>query len=182
MAQQELTYANLVAGLPDNQAGEITPSDVRNAFATALGGYASFLQAISPTSMLAVGVSPVVVDVWDAIPAKSIDVNAGGSDASLTTEIITVGESGIYFFGFSASFRTGNNNRTVQFQPFVNTVASSVKILQRIGNASDEQTMSFVGTVALLKDDELDMRASVPSGGATDLIFNSSSFSIFRVG
>jgi hypothetical protein len=180
MSQTELSYADLVAGLPDNVAQEISPSDVRNAFATALGGYASLIQGISPTSMLAV-LSARVVDVFDNIVAKSIDVNSAGSDASLSTNALTVGEDGIYFVNFFASFQTGNNNRTVLFQPFVNGFNTNLKILQRFG-AVDVQTTSFFGTFPLNKDDEIDIRVSIFAGGSTDLIYQSAGFSIFRVG
>lgn len=182
MTQTELSTAAMNAALPDNQAGEISPSDVRNAMATALGGYASFVQTVSPTTMLSVTSTPTIIDVWDGIAAQSSDVNAAGATASLTTEKITVGEDGIYFFNFFASFRTGSNNRTVQFQPGVNGTPASLKILQRIGTASDVQTCPYTGTFVLTKDDEIDMRVAVVAGGTTDVLFDGASFSIFRVG
>jgi hypothetical protein len=182
MTQTELKYADLVAGLPDNQAEEISPSDVRNAFATALGGYGSLILSVSPATLFAVGATPVIVDIYDTIVAQSVDVNTAGTTVSLATEKITVGEDGIYFLNYYASLRVGANNRTVQMQPFLNTVATPIKILQRFGTGSDDQTMAFFGTFVLSKDDELDMRAAVVAGGATDLIFNSAGFSVFRVG
>jgi hypothetical protein len=181
MAQQELTIVDLNAGLPDNQAGIISPSDVRNAFATALGGYAGLIQTVSPTTMLSVTSTPAVINVWDGITAQSSDVNSAGAVASLATEEIVVGETGIYFINFFASIRAGNNNRTMIFQPFVNAVLNSLKVLQRLSTASDVQTCPFSGVFALTKDDALDMRVSV-SGGTTDVIFDGASFSIFRVG
>ena len=181
MSQTELSYADLVAGLPDNVAQEISPSDVRNAFATALGGYASIVQFVGPTSMLAV-LGSTIVNVFDTIVAKSIDVNSAPSDASLATKALTLGEHGVYFVNFIASFETGGNNRTVQFQPFVNGILNSLKVLQRFGSSGDVQVTPFFGTFPLNKDDVLDMRVSVVSGGATDLIFTNAGFSIFRVG
>lgn len=181
MTQTELTIAAMNTALQDNQAQAISPSDVRNAMATALGGYAGLIQTVAPTTMLAVTSTPTIIDVWDAITAQSSSVNSAGASASITTEKITVGEDGVYFFNFFASVRTGANNRTLVFQPFVNAVLQSLKVSQRIGTASDVQTCPFSGVFALLKDDEIDMRVSV-IGGTTDVLFDGASFSIFRVG
>ena len=181
MTQTELTTTAMNAGLPDNQGGAISPSDVRNAMATALGGYAGLIQTVAPTTMFTVDFTPLIITVWDAITAQSSTVNSAGASADLVTEKITVGEAGIYFFNFFASIRTGTNNRTVQFQPAVNNTPASLKVLQRIGTASDVQTCPFSGIFSLAKDDELDMRVSV-IGGATDVLFDGASFSIFRVG
>lgn len=180
MTQTELTTAAMNLALQDNQANAISPSDVRNAMATALGGYAGFIQTVNAT-MLAIS-GPTIIDVWNAITVKSIDVNAAGATADLGTNKITIGEDGIYFFSFFASFRTGNNNRTVQFQAGVNGTPSSLKALQRISSASDVQTTPFSGVFALLKDDEVDMRAAVIVGGPDDILFDGAGFSIFRVG
>jgi hypothetical protein len=182
MAQQELTIANMNAALPDNQAGIISPSDVRNAMATALGGYAGLIMAVGPSTMFLVPVTPIVISIWTALSPKSLDVNAGGATASLGTNDITIGESGVYFVSFYASFTTGNNNKTVQFQPFVNALPTSIKVLQRLSTGSDVQTTPFTGMFALTKDDVLDMRISVPIGGPDDVLFQNAAFSTFRVG
>ena len=181
MTQTELTIPAMNTALQDNVANDISPSDLRNAMATALGGYAGLIQTVSPTTMLSVTSTPTIINVWDAITVQSSDVNAAGASASIVTEKITIGEDGIYFFNFFASVRTGVNNRTVQFQPGINATPASLKVLQRIGNASDVQTSPFSGLFALLKDDELDMRVSV-IGGTTDVLFDGAGFSIFRVG
>jgi len=181
MAQTELSYTDLVAGLPDNVAQEISPSDVRNAFATALGGYASIVQFVGPSTMFTV-LGAVIVNVFDSIVAKSEDVNSAGASASLATNALTVGEDGVYFVNFFASFEASSNNRTVQFQPFVNGILTSLKVLERIGTASDVTTVPFFGTFVLSKDDSIDMRVSITAGGASDLIFTTAGFSIFRVG
>lgn len=182
MSQTELSYTDLVAGLPDNVAQEISPSDVRNAFATALGGYASMVQTVGPTSMLAVTSTPTIINVFDATVVQSNDVNSAGATVSLATEEITVGEDGIYFINFFASFEMGSNNRTVQFQPFVNGGGTSIKVLQRIGSASDVQTTPFFGTFVLSKDDAIDIRVAVIVGGTSDIFFEAAGFSVFRVG
>lgn len=181
MSQTELSIPAMNTALQDNVANDISPSDLRNAMATALGGYAGLIQTVAPTSMLAVTSTPTVINVWDAITAQSSDVNAAGAVASISTEEITVGEDGVYFLNFFASVRTGNNNRTVQFQPGLNGTPASLKVLQRISTASDVQTCPFSGIFALLKDDDLDMRVSI-IGGTTDVLFDGASFSIFRVG
>lgn len=181
MTQTELTIPDMNLALQDNQAKAISPSDIRNAMATALGGYAGLIQVIAPTTMLSVTSTPTIIDVWDGITAQSSTVNAAGAKADIVTEKITVGEDGVYFINFFASIRTGANNRTVQFQPFVNAVLNSLKVLQRLSTSSDVQTCPFSGIFPLLKDDEIDMRVAV-IGGTTDVLFDGASFSIFRVG
>lgn len=182
MTQTEVTTAAMNLALQDNDAKDISPSDLRNAMASALGGYASLILSVGPATMFAVTATPIAISIWDTLVAQSIDVNAAGSTASLATELITVGEAGIYFVNFFASFTTGNNNKTVQFQPFVNAGATPIKVLQRLGTASDVQNATFMGTFILAKDDEIDMRVAVVAGAPDDVIFQSSSFSIFRVG
>ncbi len=181
MTQTELSIAAMNLALQDNQSKDISPSDLRNAMATTLGGYAGLIQTVAPATMFTVDFTPLIITIWNAITVQSSDVNAAGASADLLTEKITVGEDGIYHIDFFASIRTGSNNRTVQFQPAVNNTPSSLKVLQRIGTASDVQTCPFSGIFALLKDDELDMRVSV-IGGVTDVLFDGAGFSIFRVG
>ncbi len=182
MTQTELTTADMNTALQDNVANDISPSDLRNAMATALGGYAGLFQAVGPTTMFLVPATPTVISVWDNLSPKSLDVNAAGSTASLATEEITIGEAGVYHVDFFASFTTGNNNKTVQFQPFVNAVGTSFKVLQRLSTGSDIQSTPFTGIFAFAKDDTIDMRVAVVVGGPDDVLFQNASFSIFRVG
>lgn len=184
MSQTERTLAELEALLADNVLKDIGAQDLRDAvLATALGGYAGLIHRLSSGVGIIVGVdaTPVVVDVYDLITARSAAVHTDGAEASLVSSALIPGVDGTYAFSFGAAFTASQNNRKIIFQTFVNAVATDLETERFFSTGSNIAAVSLGGLFPLAAADVIDVRVS-SSTGAPDLSFVSASLSMFRVG
>ncbi len=183
MTQTERTTPEVNSDLQDNTAGLLSPADVRNAIASAMGGYAGLLLTVggAPQTLVGVAQTPVKIDQYDLVSAQSIDANLDGSQADAGTGILTVGQAGIYHVGVFASFSLNQNNRLVTFQTFRNGAPGLVELERFVSNGADVGEMAATGIVPLGQGDEIDFRVSQSSGFA-DITFVSLGLNMHRVG
>jgi len=183
MAEQERTIANLAALLADNVTGDISPQEVRDLMASAMGGYAGLLQTVAggPDTIVGVGATPVLIDVFDVVSSQSIDVNLVGAQASLANSQLTVGVDGFYLLSFFASFNLGSNNKTAKFIAFLNAVATDLEFDVFVSNGSDIGAVALSHVFALTAADLIDFRVAIETPSA-DVIFTSCGLSMHRVG
>ncbi len=182
MPEQERTIANLAALLADNSTGDIDESDIRDLMASAMGGYAGLIQTVGVVdTLLAVGGTPVLIDVYDVVSSQSIDVNLVGSQASLANSQLTVGVDGFYLLSFFASFTLGSNNKTAKFIAFLNGVATDLEFDVFVSNGSDIGGVSLSHVFALTAADLLDFRVAIETP-SSDVVFTACGLSMHRVG
>ena len=183
MAQTERDNVVNRTNLADNTSGDISETDVRDALASMMG-YGSMVLTVSgaPAVMNAVGTSFVLINVFDQIQAKSIDVNLLGTDVVLSPDWkITFNSNGFYQVNFYCSFSSSQNNRLYSFSAFKNGAAIQPEIDQIIGNGSDTQVVGGSGIAEFTAADFIDMRVKIDSGTA-NLTFLAAGFSAHRVG
>lgn len=183
MTQTERTVAAVQALLADNASEDISPEDLRDAIATVIGGYASLLLTINNAPQTKVGVAqtPVVITEYDLVGSQSIDANAGGHQANATTGELTVGETGLYFVSFFASFSLSQNNKVVHFHPFIDGQVGLVEVERFVGTGSDIGVVAMNAVVPYAAGAVVDMRVFIDAGVA-DVTFQALGFSTFRVG
>jgi hypothetical protein len=182
MAQTEQALSAINTLLADNASGAISPQDVRDAVAS-LQGYGGLHLSIggAGATMAGVGTSPSLIDVFDTIPAQSVDTNTNGTSANLAaTYALTVGATGIYRFDFWASFSSSATNRTVTFQLFKDAVAAQGNLVRFVAT-NDVGAAAMSGLLSLTAGEVLDMRAFLSTGTAT-LTFQGAGFLLHRVG
>ena len=183
MAQTERDQVSVRSLLANNADGDISPTDLRDALASAMG-YGGMILTIAgkPATISDVSTTPVLVDVFNLVSAQSSAVNTGGTAAELSpTYSLTVGPTGIYHIEFWASFSTSANNHLVAFTPFINDSIGIVAVDRWIGTNTDTGVVSFQGIIPYAAGDVIDMRVAVDSG-TIDLTFLAAGFNIFRVG
>lgn len=183
MPEQERTIANLAALLADNVTGDISPQEVRDLMASAMGGYAGLIQTVAggTETLVGVGATPVLIDVYDAVSSQSIDVNLVGAEASLANSQLTVGVDGFYQLSFFASFNLGSNNKTAKFIAFLNALATDLEYDVFVSNGSDLGGVGLSHVFELNAADLLDFRVSIDTPTA-DVIFSTCGLSMHRVG
>lgn len=183
MPEQERTIANLAALLADNSTGDIDESDIRDLMASAMGGYAGLLQSVAGGSdtLVAVGATPILVDVYDVVSSQSIDVNLLGATASLANSQVNPGVEGFYLVSFFASFTLGSNNKKVRFVAFLNGNPTDLEFDVFVTNGSDIGAVAFSHVFPLNALDLVDFRVAITSGTA-DVIFSTCGLSMHRVG
>lgn len=183
MSQTEREAAVIQGLLADNTIGSISPQDLRDAIASALGGYAGLGLTIAgaPLTLINVGASPVLINQYDVVTAQSFPENLAGSVGSVGAGTLTVGADGKYFVAFFCSFTLSANNRRVTFTPFINAAASQLEVPESVGTGADTNVVSIHELVPLDAGDVLDMRVDI-SGGTADVTFEAMGFSCHRVG
>lgn len=181
MADTARSTSDLLALLADNTTGDISPQDVRDVLASFVD-YASLeLSAVGgPVVMSAVGTTPTVVNVADTATDAS-GIVTGGLTASLATEKLTVGTTGVYLWGFDASFTLATANKLVTLTPFVDGAAGSVTVDKQVTNTGDTVAVSFTGIITRAAAEELDVRISVDTG-TSDISFVGWSLWTIRIG
>lgn len=183
MSQTEKDIAAIQALLADNTGRGISPQDLRDAIASALGGYAGLLLSIggAPVVKSAVSATPLIVSEYDTVTAQSADENIDGSSASEVTGVVTIGATGIYKIDFFVTFKSSVNNQEVAFEHFQNGSLANHEIRRFIGTGSEIGAASFSGVVSYAAGDTHDVRVSVDAGPA-DITFQSVGLSLHRVG
>jgi hypothetical protein len=183
MAQTERDMPAVFSQLPDNLTGQISPQDVRDAVASAMG-YAGLLLTIAgaPDNIVSVSTTPILVDIFDQITAQSIDVNLSGSAAALSpTYDITFGADGVYQLQFFASFSLNLNNRLVKFTPHIDGSPGTVEVDRFVATGADTGVVAMNAIIPMTAGQKLDMRVNIDSGSAT-LTFLAAALNMFRVG
>lgn len=120
MAEAEKTFAAHQTELQDNAAGDISPEDLRNLMASAMGGYGG-LKTTSGLSMIGtIGTTPVKYTMFDVIlPSEGVNVIA-----SAGTDLIVVNIAGDYEVFFTMHDDGGVSSAALfTFQVYVNGVA-----------------------------------------------------------
>jgi hypothetical protein len=183
MAQTELDQTAVRSLLADNASNAISPQDIRDALASAMGyGGLALSFGGAPASMLGVGTGYDLVDVFDTIRAESLSVNLSGTDARLGPDYsFIVNSAGFYHVDFYASFSLTANNKLVTFGPHLNNVADLQEVDQFVSNGPDVATVALSGIIQLSAADEVDMRVKIDSG-TSDISFRAAAASIHRVG
>lgn len=178
----ERTTAEINALLADNTGGDISPQDIRDAFATSHGGYAGLILSIAGApATLPVSTSPAVITQYNIRSAQSVDTNTGGCSADPATGIITVGQTGIYKVGFFCSSSIDANNRLGRFTPHINGSVGLVDVERAFSNANDIGSISFHGIIPYTAGDQIDIRVALDTGTAT-MSFVSLGFHLHRIG
>lgn len=182
MAQTERDQVAVRALLADQVTQEISPQDLRDALASAMGYAGMVLSATgAPATMLGVGTGYSLVDVFDTVTAQSSDVNSGGSDADLGPNYrLTLNTTGIYRIEFWGSFSSSLGNKLVTFRPHVNGSPGIVEVDRDVA-ANDTGSVSFAGIIPYTAGDFIDMRVKIDSGTA-DLTLLAAGLNACRVG
>lgn len=179
----ERTTSAINALLADNSIGAISPQDLRDAIATAMGGYASLVLTANnaPATLSSVGTSYSVITQYDIVGAQSSDNNTSGSSASAASGLITIGTTGVYLVTFSTSFSTSANNKLVTFRPHIDGSPGIVEVDRAIGTGSDIGSASITGVVTYTAGQSVDMRVKIDAG-TSNVIFQALAFAVVRVG
>ncbi len=183
MAQTERSNADVLALLANNIGGDISPTDLRDALASSMG-YASMVLSASgaPVDMDGVDTDFSLVDVFDTINSKSIDVNLLGSDAELAaTYTLILNTAGFYRIDFFASFSASANNRLITFRPYTNGSPAIIEASRFIGTVGDTGSIGFSTITEFAAGDVCDLRVKVNTG-TVDLTFLAAGRSAHRVG
>lgn len=183
MSQTERDTAALQTLLADNVARDLSAQDIRDAIASALGGYAGLALTIpsSPITKVGVAQTPLIITEYDAVTVQSADANVDGSVANATTGVVTTPADGIYQCSFYASFTSSVNNHLVHFQHFKNGSLGLIESQRFIRTGSDVGAVSMFNPFLFTAGDEHDVRIFVDAGSA-DITFQALGFNFFRVG
>ena len=182
MAQTEKSQTAIRSLLADNEAGNISPEDLRDALASAMG-YAGLVLSASggPVTMTDISTTYGVIDIFDTITAESSDVNTNGSEVVLSTDYaITVKSSGVYKVSFWASFGVTGGGETISVALYANGSPTILEVERDVAT-STYGVISFDGIMALAADDIIDARIKIATG-TDDVNFKSAGLSLFRVG
>lgn len=183
MPQTERQADAFFSLLANNTEGNISPQDLRDAFASMMGyGGMQLNIAAAPVTMNEVGDTYVLMDVFSEITGRSIDVNLFGTDVELAPDYKVIFNTvGLYFVSFHASFTSSANNKLITFRPHINGVPGNTEVDRFAATGMDAGSAGL--STILLADalDECDIRVKIDSG-SSDLTFLSASCSVFRVG
>jgi len=183
MAQTERDNVVNRTNLADNTSGDISETDVRDALASAMG-YGSMVLTTSgaPAVLSSVGTTLLLINVFDQIQSKSIDVNLLGTDVVLSPDWkITFNSNGFYQVNFYCSFSSDQNNRLYTFSAVKNNSQIQPEIDQFLSTGIDTQVVSGMGIDAFVAGDFIDVRVKINTGTA-NLTFLAAGFSAHRVG
>ena len=183
MSQTERDQPAIRILLADNAAEAISPLDLRDALASQMG-YGGMILSIAgaPAVMSTVGTGYSLVDVFNLVTSKSVDVNTDGTDITLSpTYAITIGATGIYRVDFFASFSSSQNNKLITFAPHVGGSIGLVEVDRWISTGTDTGSISMGGIIPYTAAAVIDMRVKIDVG-TTNLTFLAAGLSVFRVG
>jgi len=183
MAQTERDQPAIRTLLADNAEEAISPLDLRDALASQMG-YGGMLLTIAgaPQVMSGVDTNYSLVDVFNAIPAKSVDVNTAGTDVTLSPDYaLTIGSTGFYYVTFFASFSSSQNNKLATFAPHINDGIGLVEVNRFVSTGADVGSLSMSSVVPYTATDVVDMRVKI-NAGTTNLTFLAAGISVFRIG
>lgn len=183
MAQTERLTTDIQTLLADNSDGAISPQDMRDTVASALGGYCGMVLTIAGAGAVlsSVAQTPVKITEYNAKPAQSVDVNTAGTTGDIAAGTLTIGADGYYFISFFSSFSLSQNNKTVHFQPFIDDVVGLVEVDRFVGTGTDVGVVAMNAVVSYTAGQVVDVRVFIDSGTA-NVTFEALGFSIFRVG
>lgn len=183
MAQTERITSDINALLADNTTGAISPQDLRDAIASAFGGYGSLLLTIAGAGAIksAVGQTPLAITEYNAAGPQSVSVNTTGTAVDAGAGTITIGQTGFYYVSFFSSFSLSQNNRVIHFQPHINDVVGLVEVDRFVGTGTDIGVVAMGAVVPYTAADVVDVRVFIDTGTA-DITFEALGFSAFRVG
>jgi len=184
MTQTEREWSTLEALLADNTSGQVSPQDIRDAFASA-HGYGSLLLSASGAPAIVSTVTNSafkLVDIYDSVTTQSSDVNVAGTSGTLSsTYSLTIGTTGIYYVSFFCSFSSSQNNDLVTFAPHVDGSPGLVEVARYVSTGGDTGSVAMMAVVPYTVGNVVDMRVKV--GGTTaNLTFLGAGLSTFRVG
>jgi hypothetical protein len=136
----------------------------------------------APVVLSSVGTTLLLINVFDQIQSKSIDVNTAGTDVVLSPDWkITFNSNGFYQINFYCSFTSDQNNRLYTFSAVKNNSQIQPEVDQFLGSGSDTQVVAGMGIDSFVAGDFIDVRVKVNTGTA-NLTFLAAAFSAHRVG
>jgi len=183
MAQTERDSTTILGLLADNTSGEISPTDLRDAFASHMGYGCMILKSSSaPKTLTAVGTVFKLINstVYTDITCQSSDVNINGTTASLANGSFTLGVAGIYQVNFSGSFTASANNLVLTFSLFVDGIQGDIQVSRYISAGADTGVISLTGLLPFSAGKILDIRVK-RAILTTSVIFQGASFYVHRV-
>jgi len=145
-----ITKTDLLALLPDNITGEISPADVREIVNNVLGGYGGMVHSESGVGTQTISTTFVKVQQWEfATPSNGIVADVSGVNSGT----ITVPVDGDYEVHYDLDF-IGSPN-LYHLHLYKNDELIHPQIGTSVKGAADPVNVSFNTIVTLSADDEL---------------------------
>lgn len=161
MAETQRDLTTLLANIPDNTTGLVSPEDVRDSVVSALGGYGGMF--VSAGSQV-IGVALVKYTQWDtAWPEDGTNVI---TDLIGThTDVAVAGDYMITISGYLTAATTLG----IQFDihVFANAVTTLCQTRMTMGAAADEVAFSASAIVTLAAATELDVHVRADTAAST---------------
>ena len=173
-----LDKAALLAALPDNTSGQISPADVRSIVDSMFGVFGTLeMVTASGDTQSGIGTSPVLLDMvgWTTGLSKDITVQDSGVND------FTVTVSGDYEIEFDLSF-TGTAATVFTFEIYVNgSVVATIGAQHDNAGGAGFVSCSAKGRQTLAVDDTVEIRVNVDSGSKSVTITHGY-FGVRRIG
>lgn len=174
MVDTAKSVSALQALLADNEAGDISPQDVRDFLVSALGVYGS----ISCFEAVTQQVNP---DTGAKLTCFTANGNSNGTTPDHTNDQITIGIAGNYDIAFQASF-SGTISSEMRFRLRIDDVEQSYGCTRKLGTGGDIGSASFFAPGVTLALNEV-VTVYVEADGATDdLTVADAQFTVHMVG
>jgi len=132
------------------------------------------LYVSEPAAVQTVGTTHEIIVGWDVI--APLEPNRTAPNA--TTNNITMSESGVYYFSFTASINVSAD--IFDFELFRNGAGTGVRGVVDPSNQTDSVVVAFSGPATITAGDVVDVRARV-TAGTGDITMISGAFTLFRI-
>lgn len=148
-----LTKTELLALLPDNVTGEISPGDLRDIVNNVMGVYGGIVHSESGVATQTIGTTPETILQWEfAMPSNGVVVDVSGVNSGS----ITVQVDGDYEIHYSLTYMGTTNDYHVHLYKDDALVHPQIGMITK-GSAADSINMSMNTIVTLASGDKMSL-------------------------
>lgn len=176
MADTQRATSTLLALLPDNTSGDISPQDLRDVVVSILGGYGGLRCDGTSSVMTGIGPTPTKVTHW----THALKSDGSVVSANTAADTVTPSVAADYEAHFSLSVG-GTASQNYVFEVYVNGVATGVRAKVQMPSTGGTVNVAASGTITVSASQAVELRVSASAAGST-LSADSGQLWIKRVG
>ena len=173
MADTVRTRAQILALLADNNAGDISPQDMRDAIVTLHGVYGGLRISNNVTTQTVVLNTPEIIENWAAV-----GVNRGVTEDA-TNRDLEPAVAGVFKASLNAQCSSDTNNTTATFHLYINGAPAGYQISNSLKNAGDSKVFPMEALISLSGGDLV--QGYVEADKSVDLTIRNAQLNIIRI-
>ena len=169
------TRAAILALLPDNTSGDISPQDHRDAIVSMFGVYGVIYVADGSTAQAGINATPVLFTAFASNGVSS------GITPDHTADSLTIVTDGDYLILFENSY-SGGGNDTIQFHTRVDGAEKPYGTHHKMSAGGDTVSSMFFGILSLSAAEVVTIYVESDNGGGSSITSIDSSLVLLKIG